>query len=85
MKVNQSYVPVSCDFIDHIEICATRKKVVELIYHDNSQNEVRLGTRLKTWETKNKMEYLVTTDELRLRLDKVKAIDGFLNEGSCSF
>jgi transcriptional antiterminator Rof (Rho-off) len=85
MKRPETYIPVSCDFIDQVEIQATQGSEIELVYLDETEQVVTVHTRLKTWETKDKVEYLITDDQLRIRLDRVKSINDFINEGGCSF
>ncbi len=84
MKASEMYIPVSCDFVDQIEILATKRKEVEVVYHDVASEERILRTVIKSWETKKKVEYLITISDERIRLDRIKSIDGFTNEGSCA-
>jgi len=85
MKQHQTYVPVGCDFVDHIEILATQRRNTVLVYQDETGVEQQTKAVLKTWETKNKEEFLITQDGLRLRLDHVLSIDGVVNNATCSF
>lgn len=83
MKDPKIYKPVACDLVDQIEILATQKKQVELSYH-TGKSIVTEKHILKTWETKNQEEFLITRSGLRVRLDKIQSIDGHTNEGACS-
>ena len=83
MRYSDSYVPVGCSFIDYIEIFATERKKIELIYVDEANDPISVMTTLKTWETKDKVEYLVTVDGLLIRLDRVISIGGVSNDGRC--
>ena len=83
MKDVQQYRPVGCDFVDQIEIFATQKKQVDVTY-DNGNAIVTEQHVLKTWETKNKEEFLITVSGLRIRLDFIHAIDGHANSRICS-
>lgn len=83
MATIKSYIPVSCDLIDQIEIFATSKKIIKLVYIRNNK-EVSKDILIKTWETSNKEEFLVTNQDDRIRLDHILSIDGIRFENSCS-
>ncbi|GLR16297.1 hypothetical protein [Portibacter lacus] len=84
MEKNRSYIPVGCDFVDLIEIHATRKDQVQLKYRNGQGTDCLINTRLVTWETRNKVEYLITSDPLEIRLDDVISINGHVDEKRCS-
>lgn len=83
MEMNRKYIPVSCDFVDLIEIKATQKVLVHINYKDRSNTVHTLHTRIKTWETRNKVEYLITIENEEIRLDDVISIDGINSKNSC--
>lgn len=84
VRTTKTYKAVGCDFMDQIEILASRGKEVELTYLNEIGIAHKTITVLKTWETKEKEEFLITVDGLRLRLDYVLSIDGYTNSQSCS-
>jgi Rho-binding antiterminator len=65
------YKNIDCGFYDQLEAYATLKKKVMLTFLDEHGVEKNLTTIIKTLETKNKEEFLISTNGDRLRLDKL--------------
>ncbi len=65
------YQKVSCDFYDQLEAFATQKKELSISYWANDSLITNDIITIKTLETKNKEEFLITTSGLRIRLDKI--------------
>lgn len=82
MKVSKIYEPVSCDLVDQIEILATERKKLEVLYMDGEIEKTK-AFFLKTWITKNKEEFLVTESNIFIRLDQILSIDGKQFAQSC--
>jgi transcriptional antiterminator Rof (Rho-off) len=73
-----AYQPIDCTLYDHFEIAAIRKTPVIIDYTDE-MNLLTISTIIKTLVTENKVEYLMTMDNLSIRLDKIlslKSTDG---------
>jgi len=65
------YKPIDCDFYDNFEIHALHGTWLNIEY-DEDGHEASLIAKIKSLETKDKEEYLITDQGLRIRLDKVK-------------
>ena len=70
------YKPISCDYVDYIEILAMRRTAVNIIYLDQGKEQLLDDDRIVTWETKSKEEFLITKSGLRIRLDFIVSING---------
>ena len=83
MDTSKTYIPVSCDLVDQIEILATSKKSIKLVYLKMNK-EVAENIQIRTWETLNKEEFLITKQGDRIRLDYILSLNGISFENSCS-
>jgi len=70
---DNGYQRVSCGFYDQLESLATLNKQV-LIIHLEDEQEIQDKIHIKTFETKDKKEYLITSLGKRIRLDKIVSI-----------
>ena len=78
-----AYEPVSCDIVDQIEILATRKKISSVVLGNDKEQYLLTGI-IKTWFTKEKVEYLLFSSGIQVRLDKIIEIEGFsVNDTVC--
>lgn len=68
---DKEYKRVSCDFYDQLEIHASRKSRLKIKFVNEDEETKELKTAIKTLETKNKEEFLVTESGHRLRLDRI--------------
>ena len=66
----EPYKPVACDFVDQIEIAALRKKTGLIRFLDEGV-EKEIQDQVINWETENKIEYLITRQGRRIRLDQI--------------
>lgn len=74
--MKNEYKRVGCDFYDQLESYATLKKKIAIQYIDSSSsNSVYEEITIKTLETKNKEEFLISTSGLRIRLDKIISLN----------
>ncbi len=76
------YVPISCDFYDELELRALRGKPVALHYQKADQ-EVRITAWIRTFETRNKEEFMQLENGEEIRLDRLISIDGIQQKGYC--
>jgi len=82
--INHIYKPVSCDLVDQIEIKATFKEIVEIKYYSLNRTAIfSFKTKIKSWKTLNKVEYLVTNNDDLIRLDRIIQFGTFMNNNSC--
>ncbi len=71
---DDTYKSIDCSYYDQLEAYATLKKKLNLTYYNEKG---LIGTRtiqIKTFETKNHEEFLISEDGFRLRLDKIKSL-----------
>jgi len=73
---NQDYRPINCNYYDELVLIAMRKKSVEVIYKNESSKELTIKSIIKDIITKDKIEYVVLEDDLKIRLDKLIQVDG---------
>lgn len=62
---------ISCNLYDELEIKATFGKNIDITYINTAGKESNISTRIKTLETKNKKEYLITDSDEKIRLDHI--------------
>lgn len=67
---NNKYTAVNCFTYDWLEIHAIRKHKLLLCFLENNDTREE-EVIIKTLETKNKEEFLLTTEGLRIRLDHI--------------
>jgi len=77
---NLEYIPVACDVVDHIEIFATTRQKVSIVL-GGFENQIRFKGVIKTWYTKDKVEYLQLVGGCFVRLDKLVEIGGISANG----
>ena len=68
-----AYQPIDCKLYDLFEIAAIRKTPIIIDYTDE-MNLLTISTIIKTLVTENKVEYLVTIDDERIRLDLISSM-----------
>lgn len=79
---NSKYISVSCDLIDQIEINATQKSLINIKYKSEDKILI-IQTRIKTWETKNKEEFLITESNQIIRLDRILELGDYTPKPFC--
>lgn len=73
MQAMTDYKPIDCDFYDHFEIHAMHGTWLEITF-DEAGQERKMISRIKTTETKDKEEFAITDNGLRIRMDRVKKL-----------
>lgn len=68
--INMKYIPVSCSIYDRIESLAVRRQMVEIIFRDQKNNEVKISGIINNVYSENKAEYLLI-GKASIRLDKI--------------
>jgi len=76
MDDKQKYIPISCSQYDELELLAMRKTVCQIEYLDSLGVHTKIDSIIANLVTKDKVEYLVTPDNLQIRLDKIVLING---------
>ena len=72
--MEEKYKRVNCNFYDQLEAYGVQNKRLSIIYKDKEGEEVNTEIEIKTLETKEKAEYLITKSDLRIRLDKIVSL-----------
>ena len=73
--MNPDYAPIDCNFYDHLEAAATRRRHVELQYF-NELRQLCLGAGvIDTLFIREKVEYLRLKTGEEIRLDHLIRID----------
>ena len=67
------YQPIDCNVYDQLEIAALRERPIVITYIDKKELKT-ISTTIKTLITENKVEYLVTIDDERIRLDLISSL-----------
>lgn len=70
-NMDDKYKRVDCNFYDHLEIHATYKERLEIIYEKENGGNETIIVKIKTLETKDKAEFLITDEGQQIRLDKI--------------
>lgn len=73
--MSKKYTPVSCSFVDQIEIAATKGSEGEVIYLDEGKVCKAILT-VQTWKTECGEEFLISTTGYKIRLDHVVSLHG---------
>ena len=74
MKNENSYKRVSCNFYDELEKYATLRQHLQIKYLDEQENIQVVQAKIKDLQTKDKAEFLILDNNLKIRLDKIISI-----------
>jgi Rho-binding antiterminator len=77
------YTPIDCNFYDILEANAVLKKIVIVEYLDDSGNVQTTEQRIVDLFVKNKIEFMKLENDLEIRLDYLKSVDGKVLSGFC--
>ncbi len=70
-----TYKPVPCHIIDEVEILATYKKLARITIR-GLNDDFEFEGRIKTWFTRNKVEYLQFLGGVFIPMDKISILNG---------
>jgi Rho-binding antiterminator len=73
--MEKEYKRISCHFYDKLESYASFKKKLMIAYSDEKNKVITAEVEIKTFETKNKSEYLITQKGKRIRLDQIISVE----------
>ena len=65
---------ISCALYSKLELYALRNRTLEISYRDGEITSLK-KLRIKTLRTRKKVEYLITQDDLAIRLDDIVSIN----------
>jgi len=81
--MNKEYKPIACGLYDELELRALRKQKVTLAFlNDNGETET-IECIIADLFSKDKTEFLKTTDERIMGLDDIVELDNILFNKSC--
>lgn len=75
MSTDRLYIPISCNIHDHIETEAV-KRTLGMIIFKNEDSVVQVRDRIRSWESKAGVEYLLTQGGQRIRFDDLIEVFG---------
>ena len=75
--LSDPYIPISCNYYDHLEAIATRKEKVSISYFDEDGTQISGENRIIDFRTKDGIEFMILDDEKIIRLDKIISVSGF--------
>jgi len=82
--MKEKYIPINCDFYDEIEILAMRKNKCKIVYRDKEDKvQTLVDVIINDVYAKNKEEFLIINNELKIRLDQLISIDDKMVPGVC--
>ena len=82
--MKEKYIPINCDFYDEIEIRAMRKSKCKIVYRDKEEEvQTLVDVIINDVFAKNKEEFLIINNELKIRLDQLISIDDKMVPGFC--
>lgn len=67
----KDYVAIPCHIHDELEAIATRRQLCHIHYQDHDGKSTCLVDYLKDFQTKEKAEYLVTSADYSIRMDRI--------------
>ncbi len=71
-----TYHPISCDFHDLLEIHATSRKPVPIVYRDDAGNAATVSAVITDVFARSGADYLSLDSGDTLRLDRLIEVDG---------
>ncbi|MGB0931270.1 MAG: Rho-binding antiterminator [Chitinophagales bacterium] len=77
------YTPINCNFYDYFEAFAVKRQIVTLVYFNEDGDTETVESRIKDLYSRNKVEFVLLQNDLEIRLDYVKELEGMVNSGYC--
>lgn len=81
--MNREYKPIACGLYDELELRALRKQTVKLIFTNAKNENETIECVIADLYSKDKIEFLKTTDGKIIRLDDVLELDNIVFNKSC--
>ncbi|QHT69122.1 hypothetical protein GXP67_21980 [Rhodocytophaga rosea] len=72
---NKQYKPISSDFYDELEACATTQQICEIIYRDENGEETKMISRILDLYTHDHVEFAKLENQV-IRLDSIINVNG---------
>lgn len=81
--MNKDYKPIACGLYDELELRALRKQKTKITFKSESDHIQTTDCIISDLFTKDKAEYLKTSDGLIIRLDDILEVDGIIYNKTC--
>lgn len=81
--MNKEYKPIACGLYDELELRAIRKQRVKLIFQNDKKGNGVIECIISDLFSKDKIEFLKTSDGKIIRLDDILELDGIIFNKSC--
>lgn len=78
MAKPQKYIPVSCHFMDHVELLAIKGKPVNIYFKNENGKRENIKEVIKTWLTEKGEEFLIIAGNRKIRMDKIIQIEDII-------
>ncbi len=82
--MEKKYHPIDCNYYDELVLLVMQKKICEIVYRNEADEQITEQTMIKDVFTKEKAEYIELLDGKLIRLDYLISADGKENILSCS-
>lgn len=70
MNMQREYQPVSCAFLDNVEVSAIKGRIDDIKYYEG--NEIKeIEDSVEDWRTENGEEFLITGNGRKIRMDRI--------------
>lgn len=81
--MNKEYKPIACGLYDELELRAIRKQRLKLIFQNDKKGNEVIECIISDLFSKDKIEFLKTSDGKIIRLDDILELDGIIFNKSC--
>lgn len=81
--MNKEYKPIACGLYDELELRALRKQKLTLTFLNDKNETETIECIIADLFSKDKTEFLKTTDGRIIRLDDIVELDNILFNKSC--
>ncbi|MEQ8704398.1 MAG: hypothetical protein RIC19_10785 [Phaeodactylibacter sp.] len=78
-----NYQTISCDFYDELEARATLRRSCRIVFRDASGQDQSVEALIKDLYIRSKVEYMLLSTGLEIRLDRLVSVDGKLLPQAC--
>jgi len=81
--MEREYKPIACGLYDELELRALRKQTVDLTFLNNKNVNETIACVIADLFSKDKIEFLKTSDGKIIRLDDIIELDNIIFNKSC--
>jgi Rho-binding antiterminator len=81
--MDKLYKPIACGLYDELEFRALRKQKIKLVFINDQNDNESIDCIIADLFSKNKTEYLKTSDGKLIRLDNIVEVDNIIFNQNC--